>query len=97
MSAQQRFQEALQAQQEASSMPNKMPYLCVLGAFDFDELGQEILTQFEAAKQDVFDQPEHDPDPGYDERQLGSLTATLEYCGCRCFRALCIARGFFFA
>jgi len=94
MSAQQRFQEALQAQQEASSMPNKMPYLCVLGAFDFDELKQEILSaQFEAATPD-----EDNPDPGmFDERQLGSLTSTLEYCGCRCFRALCIARGFFFA
>jgi len=32
-----------------------------------------------------------------DSRQLASQTETLEFCGCRCFRALSVERGFYFA
>lgn len=46
MSAQDRFQHALVTAQGLSVTPDKMPYLCVVGAFDFDELRAECLQLY---------------------------------------------------
>jgi hypothetical protein len=47
MSAQDRFNHALTTAQSLSVTPEKMPYLCVVGTFDFDELKAEILRTME--------------------------------------------------
>lgn len=41
MSAEDRFYRALRAEQESCANPEKMPYLCIAGFADFDELNAE--------------------------------------------------------
>lgn len=119
--------------------PEKMPYLCIIGTHDFDELRAECMRLEEArdAVARIDDRLAHEWNPldtscerfealrerieqeefariqvgstsaanpviaeaeaDYDPKQRASLTESLEFCGCKCFRSLSEARGFWFA
>jgi len=137
---QSRFYNALHISQNCclSAPTPKMPYLCVVGTLDFDEMkamtnrnaafenykscvdrrvadewcatreGKESFTEFRARieeeefwrVQDISVTKvltEEIQKAGLDPRQLVSQTETLTFCGCHCFRALSVERGFYFA
>lgn len=139
MTSQQRFHHYLVQAQELCTNANKMPYLCVIGTHDFDELFEEckrhvIATKFrervderiayewnpfntsnvdfeefrERVEQEEFDKMKVGSEPSgsplvaeaeaaMDLRQRAPQTEHFEFCGCKCFRSLCDARGFWFA
>lgn len=65
MNAQQRFQQHLRHAQDQFGEQPKMPYLCVVGSHDFDELKAELLkhTEFLAMHERIARRLSNDWDP----------------------------------